>query len=110
VEKPKKISQIDPKTAVETARVQTPIHQRIVPLDHHEAFTLETVHHEIQLSDALHHQGQAPSQESAAENRRAERQVRTGSDAGVGSVKQVSDTSLDHQHRQGEERAHAEPP
>jgi hypothetical protein len=75
VEKPKKIGKIDPKAAVKTARVQPPIHERIVALNHHEAFALETIHHasiRTMLSDTLHHQGEASGQEAPAENRRAE--------------------------------------
>jgi hypothetical protein len=45
VEKPKKIGQIDPKTAVETTGIQTPVHERVMPLNHHEAFALEAIHH-----------------------------------------------------------------
>jgi hypothetical protein len=75
VEKPKKIGKIDPKAAVETARVEPPIHERIVPLNHHKAFALETIHHESvrkMLPDALHHQGEASGQKAPAENRRAQ--------------------------------------
>jgi hypothetical protein len=46
VEKPKKIGEIDPKPAIQTARVEPPIHERIMSLNHHEAFTLEAIHHE----------------------------------------------------------------
>jgi hypothetical protein len=46
VEKPKKIGKIDPKAAVETTRVEPPVHERIMPLNHHKAFALETIHHE----------------------------------------------------------------
>jgi hypothetical protein len=44
VEKPEKIGEIDPKSAIETASIETTVHERIVPLDHHEAFALETIH------------------------------------------------------------------
>lgn len=44
VKKSKKIGEIDPKSAIETASIETPVHERIVPLDHHEAFALETIH------------------------------------------------------------------
>jgi hypothetical protein len=75
VEKSKEIGKIDPKTAVETARIEPSIHERVVPLNHHEAFALETIHHtsiRTTLSDPLHHQGQAAGQKATAENRRAE--------------------------------------
>jgi hypothetical protein len=75
VEKPEKIGKIDPKAAVKTARIEPSIHERIVPLNHHEAFALETIHHtsiRTMLSDPLHHQGQAAGQKATAENRRAE--------------------------------------
>jgi hypothetical protein len=44
VEKSKKIGEIDPKSAIETTGVQPPIHERVVPLNHHEAFALQTIH------------------------------------------------------------------
>ena len=44
MEKTKEIGEVDPKPAIETTGIEAPIHQRIVPLDHHEAFTLETIH------------------------------------------------------------------
>jgi hypothetical protein len=44
VEKSKKVGEIDPKSAIQTTGVQAPIHERIVPLDHHEAFALKTIH------------------------------------------------------------------
>jgi hypothetical protein len=44
VKKSKKIGEIDPKSAIETARIETPVHERIVPLDHHEAFAFEAIH------------------------------------------------------------------
>jgi hypothetical protein len=44
VKKSKKIGEIDPKSAIETASIEPPVHERIVPLDHHEAFALETIH------------------------------------------------------------------
>jgi hypothetical protein len=44
MEKTKKIGKIDPKSAIETPRVEPPIHERIMPLNHHEAFALETIH------------------------------------------------------------------
>jgi hypothetical protein len=75
MEKPKKIGKIDPKAAVETARIEPSIHERIVPLNHHETFALETIHHasvRMMLSDPLHHQSEASCQKAPAENRRAE--------------------------------------
>jgi hypothetical protein len=44
VKESKKIGEIDPKSAIEAPRIQTPIHERIVPLDHHETFALEAIH------------------------------------------------------------------
>jgi hypothetical protein len=40
MEKSKKIGEIDPKSAIQAASVKPPIHERVVPLNHHEAFTL----------------------------------------------------------------------
>jgi hypothetical protein len=44
VKKSKKIGEIDPKSAIETTSIEPSVHERIVPLDHHEAFALETIH------------------------------------------------------------------
>ena len=44
MEKSKKIGEIDPEPAIQTARIQAPIHERVVPLDHHEPFALQTIH------------------------------------------------------------------
>jgi hypothetical protein len=44
MEKAKKIGEIDPKSAIEATGVKPPIHERIVPLDHHEPFALKTIH------------------------------------------------------------------
>jgi hypothetical protein len=45
MEKSKKIGEIDPKSAIETTGVQPPIHERVMPLDHHEAFAFKTIHY-----------------------------------------------------------------
>lgn len=44
VEKSKKIGEIDPEPAIQTAGVKAPIHERVMPLDHHEPFALQTIH------------------------------------------------------------------
>jgi hypothetical protein len=44
VKKSKKIGEIDPESTVQTAGIEAPIHQRIVPLHHHEPLTLQTIH------------------------------------------------------------------
>jgi hypothetical protein len=44
VEKTKQIGQINPKSTIETTRVEPPIHERIMTLNHHETFALETIH------------------------------------------------------------------
>ena len=44
VKKPQHIRQINPKPAVQTARKEPAIHERIVPLDHHEPFAFQTTH------------------------------------------------------------------
>jgi hypothetical protein len=40
----KEVGEIDPKPAIEAPGVETPVHQCIVPLDHHEPFAFETIH------------------------------------------------------------------
>jgi hypothetical protein len=44
MEEPKEVGQIDPKTTVQATGIQPPIHERIVPLNHHEPFALEAIH------------------------------------------------------------------
>jgi hypothetical protein len=44
VEKAKEIGEIDPESAIQTPGVETSIHQRVVALDHHEPFALQTIH------------------------------------------------------------------
>jgi hypothetical protein len=47
VKEAKKIGEIDPKSAVETTGIESPIHERIVSLNHHEPFAFETIHHAV---------------------------------------------------------------
>jgi hypothetical protein len=47
VEEPKKIGEIDPKSAVETTGIESTIHERIVPLNHHEPFAFEAIHQAV---------------------------------------------------------------
>lgn len=44
MEKPQNISEINPKPAVQAARKEPPIHERIVTLDHHEPFAFQATH------------------------------------------------------------------
>jgi hypothetical protein len=44
MEKTKQIGEVDPKPAIQTAGIETPIHERVVPLHHHEPFAFETIH------------------------------------------------------------------
>jgi hypothetical protein len=44
MKKPQDIGEINPKPAVQTARKEPPIHERIVPLDHHEPFAFQATH------------------------------------------------------------------
>ena len=115
MKKAEQVGKVDPKPAVQTAGIESPIHQRIVTLDHHEALTSQTVHRRaglqfLCLSESIHHQSQATCQQSSSENRGAKREVRAGPTAGRGSVEQVSHPPLYHQHREGEQRANSKPP
>jgi hypothetical protein len=110
VKKTKQVGEVDPKAAIETPRIETAIHQRVVPLDHHEPFALETIHAVLRLSDPFHDQGQTTGQKPPTKNCRTKGQIGTGSGAWMGPIQQVAYPSLNHQYRQGEERAHAEPP
>jgi hypothetical protein len=53
VEESKKIGEVDPKPAVKTACIEPPIHERIVPLNHHKPFALETIHHTTVRKDII---------------------------------------------------------
>jgi len=115
MKKAEQVGKVDPKPAVQTAGIESPIHQRIVTLDHHEALTSQTMHRRARLqflclSESIHHQSQATCQQSSSENRGAKREVRAGPTAGRGSVEQVSHPPLYHQHREGEQRANSKPP
>jgi hypothetical protein len=115
VEKTKKIREIDPKTAIQTSGVQSSIHHRVVPLDHHEAFTFEAVHRvgrraKCTLFDSVHDEGQAARKQPSAEDRRTEGNVGTSSSHRMSSVEQVSYAPLHHQNREGEQGADSEPP
>jgi hypothetical protein len=60
VEETEQIGKVYPKPAIQTAGIESPIHQRIVTLDHHAAFTPQTVHRRaylqpLYLSESIHH-------------------------------------------------------
>jgi hypothetical protein len=44
VKEPEEIGKIDPEPAIQTSGVEASIHERVVPLDHHEPFALQTIH------------------------------------------------------------------
>jgi hypothetical protein len=113
VEKTKEIGEVDPKPAVKTAGIEAPIHERVVSLNHHEPFTLETIHFlelVFGLSNTLHHQRQTTGQKSTAKNCGGERHVRARTAAGMRTVQQIAHASLNHQNGEGQECAHSEPP
>jgi len=115
MKKSEQVGKVDPKPTIQTAGIESPIHQRIVTLDHHEALTSQTVHRRaclqtLCLSESIHHQCQAACQQSSAEYRGAKREVRAGPTAGRGSVEQVSHAPLYHQHGEGEQCANSKPP
>src|SRR4029077_1940880 len=115
MEEAEQVGKVDPKPTIQTAGIESPIHQRIVTLDHHQTFDPQTVHRHVYLqilclSKSIHHQCQATCQQSSAENRGAKREVRTGPTAWRGSVEQVSHTPLYHQHGESEQRANSKPP
>ena len=109
------ICKVNPEPAIQTAGIESPIHQCIVTFDHHEALTSQTVHRRacIQtpcLAESIHHQCQATGQQSSAKDRGAKRKIRAGSAAGRGSVEQVTYATLYHQHRESEQCADSKPP
>jgi hypothetical protein len=72
MKKPQHIRQINPKPAVQTARKEPAIHERIVPLDHHEPFAFQTTHTVasiISLPKSIEDNRQASGQKAAAKNR-----------------------------------------
>jgi hypothetical protein len=44
MKEPQEVRQVDPKSAIQAAGVQSPIHERIVTLHHHESFASQAVH------------------------------------------------------------------
>lgn len=44
VKEAQQICQIKPKPAIEASRVETPIDERVMSLDHHESFAFHAVH------------------------------------------------------------------
>jgi len=58
------IRKVDPEPAIQTASIESPVHQRIVTFNHHKAFTSQTVHgsadpQTFSLPQSIHHQCQA---------------------------------------------------
>jgi len=109
------IGKVDPESAIQTAGIQSPVYERIVTLDHHKTLTSQTVHlcaylQALCLPESIHHQCQTTCQQSSAENRGAERQIRTGPTLERGAVEQVSDAPLYHEYGEGEQGAHSKPP
>jgi hypothetical protein len=47
VEKTKQVGKVNPKPAIQTAGIESSIHQRIVAFDHHESLTSQTMHQRI---------------------------------------------------------------
>jgi hypothetical protein len=80
MEEPKEIGQIDPESTIQTSGIETSIHQRVMPLDHHEPFALQTIHSRYRpsttrLPDAIHYQRKTSGQQPAPENRGPEGEV-----------------------------------
>lgn len=44
MKKPEDVCEVDPKSAIETAGIESPVHERIVTLHHHETFAFEAMH------------------------------------------------------------------
>ena len=38
------IGEIDPESAIQATGIETPIHERVMPLHHHESFAFQAVH------------------------------------------------------------------
>jgi hypothetical protein len=75
MEEAEQIGKVNPKPAIQTTSIESPIHQRIVTLNHHESITSQTMHGRVYLqilclclSEPIHHQCQATCQQSSAEN------------------------------------------
>jgi hypothetical protein len=77
MKKTKQVGKVDPKPAIQTAGIESAIHQRIVTLDHHAALTSQTVHRRARiqtlcLPESIHHQCHAACQQPPTDNRGAE--------------------------------------
>ena len=44
VKEAQQVGQIEPEPAIETSRIETPIDERIMPLDHHKPFAFHAMH------------------------------------------------------------------
>jgi hypothetical protein len=44
VEKSQEVGQVQPEAAVEAPGIETPVDERIMPLDHHETFAFQAMH------------------------------------------------------------------
>lgn len=47
MKEPQQVGQIDPESTIQTTGVETAIHERVVPLDHHKAFAFQAVHRPV---------------------------------------------------------------
>ena len=54
VKKSKEVGEIDPEPAIYASRIEASIHQRVMPLDHHEPFALETIHADCRQLQAVY--------------------------------------------------------
>ncbi|MCW5787029.1 MAG: hypothetical protein KIT49_05995 [Nitrospira sp.] len=47
MKEPEQVGQINPESTVQATGVETAIHERVVPLDHHKTFAFQAVHRPV---------------------------------------------------------------
>jgi hypothetical protein len=127
------IGEIDPESAIQATGIETPIHERVMPLHHHESFAFQAVHRptlaplrigfvvgpaqlrpiptsSLYLAESIEDQGEAAGQQPAPEDCGAKGEDRARTSRRVGPGDQIAHPTLNHQDCQRRQAAHAKPP
>jgi hypothetical protein len=57
MKKSQHVGQVDPKSTIQTAGVEPPVHHCVMALDHHETFAFQAVHRMVLGSDCREAEG-----------------------------------------------------
>ncbi|ULA59765.1 MAG: hypothetical protein LZF60_160094 [Nitrospira sp.] len=132
MEKPEQVGQIDPESAIQAACIESAIHERVMPLHHHESFAFQAVHRPTSapstrlrrrlgasqtdtnvvmcLAETVEDKGEAAGQQPTPEDRGTEGKDRAGTSRRIGPRHQIAYPALNHQDCQRRQAAHAKPP